>query len=342
MLGSRDARDPARMAWHAALWAGGMLLLFGLTLSAVNLSEVGTQLSRLDAPLLLAVLGLSLVNYTLRCLRWQVLSRAGGLRVPLLRNSLYYFAGFAFAVTPGKLGEVVRLWLLRRHHGAPYRSTAGLLVVDRLSDALPLVVLCLPGTTAFAGQAWGLAAAGAIVLTGLTLAARPGLLAALIKLAYTAARCRPRLFAGALQCVRSLRALAAPRVLAVACGLGLAGWSAEILGAWFVLDGVGANVGLAAVAFVFAFSMLVGSLPLFPGGVGGAEGTMVTLLLLLGVDLAIAIAVTAIIRLATLGFAVALGLTSLPFAVRAAKFTARADASKSDDSRAGVEARLMV
>ena len=37
--------------------------------------------------------------------------------IPFSRNTLYYIAGFAFTVTPGKVGEVVRLWLLRREYG---------------------------------------------------------------------------------------------------------------------------------------------------------------------------------------------------------------------------------
>jgi hypothetical protein len=103
--------------------------------------------------------------------------------VPPLRNGLYYVAGFAFAVTPGKLGEVVRLWLLRRHHGAPYERTAGVLLLDRVTDALPLVALCLPGAAGFAaGQAWGVAGLAAFLFAVLALAARPGALAALIKI----------------------------------------------------------------------------------------------------------------------------------------------------------------
>jgi glycosyltransferase 2 family protein len=61
--------------------------------------------------------------------------------------------------------------------------------------------------------------------------------------------------------------------------------------------------------------MLVGGLPLFPGGVGGAEATMIALLLLLDVDAGTAVTATAVIRLATLGFALVLGFLALPFAI---------------------------
>ena len=309
--------DPTRMAKRAALWGVALLALLALALPAVGIDEVGAHLARLSLALVAALLALSLANYALRGLRWHLLSRAAGLRVPPLRNGLYYVAGFAFAVTPGKLGEVVRLWLLRRHHGAPYERTAGVLLLDRVTDALPLVSLCLPGAAGFAaGQAWGVAGLAAFLFAVLALAARPGALAALVKFAYGTVRRRPRLFAAALRSLRSLRALTRPSVLAMAFGLGLAGWSAEVLATWLVLDGLGADVSLAAAAFVFAFGMLVGGLPIFPGGVGGAEATMVACLLLLGVDTGTAVTATAVIRLTTLGFALALGFAALPLAVR--------------------------
>lgn len=307
--------EPARAARHAALWACLFLLLLALTVPALGLRELGQHLARLDAGLVAVLLALSLVNYALRGLRWHALSRSAGLRVPLARNILYYVAGFAFAVTPGKIGEVVRLWLLNRHHGAAYARTLGLLAMDRVSDAVPLLALCLPGIGLFAGQAWSVAAVAAVVLGGLLLVLRPGAIAAMVKLVYGRVRGRPRLFASALRAVRSIRALTSPPVLLMAMALGAAGWSAEILATWVLLDRMGAEVSLVAAGFVFGFGMLVGGLPLFPGGVGGAEGTMIALLLLLGVDAATAVTATAVIRLTTLGFALVLGFLALPLAI---------------------------
>jgi glycosyltransferase 2 family protein len=299
------------------------VLLLALALPAIRIQDLGAHLARLGPGLLAAVLGLSLANYALRSLRWQLLSRAAGLRVPLGRNSLYYVAGFAFAVTPGKAGEVVRLWLLHRHHGTPYERSVGLLLVDRLTDALPLLIFCLPALGRFAGQAWGAAAAGLLLLAALGLLLRPDWLAGLVRLVYARVRHNPRLFARMLRSLRPLRTIAAPRVLAPALGLGLLGWFAEIVGAWLVLGALGTGTGLAATAFVFAFAMLIGAVPIFPGGVGGAEGTMVGLLLLVGVDAGAAVTATAIVRLATLGFALVLGFAALPVAVRRPREPAR-------------------
>ena len=53
-----------------------------------------------------AVLGLSLLNYVLRFLRWDAyLSHITQIEIPKLRHFVYYLAGFALATTPGKAGE---------------------------------------------------------------------------------------------------------------------------------------------------------------------------------------------------------------------------------------------
>ena len=307
--------DLGRYLRMAVLWALYFVLVLTLGIAWLGLDEILPRLARLSVSVVLLVLGLSLFNYLLRALRWQVLSEAVGVRVPLVRNSLYYVAGFAFTITPGKLGEVIRLWLLRRHHGVPYERSLGPLVVDRVTDAVPLLALCLLGAGRVAGQGWGLVAVTVFVLTGVALILRPGWLAFLVRAAYGRLRRLPRLFVRILRTLRLLQVLAAPRVLALALLLGLVGWSAEILGAWLVLDALGAEIDLLATAFIFSFAMLVGALPLFPGGVGGAEGTMIAFLLLAGVDNGAAVTATAIIRLATLGFAVVLGFLALPMSL---------------------------
>jgi uncharacterized protein (TIRG00374 family) len=307
-----DLRRSVRLG---GLWALCFVALIVLAVQWLGVDATAARLATLGPTLVLLVLGLSLLNYLLRAVRWQGLCDALGVALPFGRNALYYVAGFAFTITPGKLGEVVRLWLLRRDCGAPYDRTLGLLVIDRVTDAVPLLALCVLGASRFAGQRSSVAVAAGLVIGALVLVVRPDWLMLLVKLVYGQLRRAPRLFARALRLLRAIQTLVAPWVLARALLLGLAGWSAEALGAWLVLDGLGAEIDLVEAAFVFAFGMLVGALPLFPGGVGGAEGAMVALLLLLGVDAATALTATALIRLATLGLAVALGFLALPVAI---------------------------
>lgn len=315
MSGAGLPIDPRR----AAASAGLGLLAFLLVLVAAGLfagwRQVASELARLGPGLIVTLLALSLVNYLLRGLRWRMLAERAGLDLPLGRALLYYVAGFALTATPGKLGELIRLWLMRRHHGHPYERTFGLLVLDRLTDALPMFLLVLAGTHTVTGHGPAVAFLGLLVVVPGLLVLRPRLLERGLALL---ARSGPRVARLSVRLGRALgatAALAAPRPLLAACALGLFGWAAEILGLWLLLAALDRPIGFEAAAFVFGFAMLVGALPLFPGGVGGTEATMIALLLALGTGPEVAVAATGVTRLATLGFATALGLALLPWAI---------------------------
>jgi glycosyltransferase 2 family protein len=303
-----------RLARQAAAWSLGFAVLLVVTVQLVDLDVALAALGRLSLPVVALVVALSLVNYVLRCLRWQYLCRQVDVDVPLVANSVYYVAGFAFTITPGKIGEAVRLWFLKRRHGYGYARTAGLLILDRLTDAWPLLLLALLGAAPFAGQGASLVLITLVLVAGSVVMLHPVWLRRSIKLTYARVRRAPRLFAKLLRAARMLGRFASPALLTPPMLLGLAGWFCEIVGAWLVLDALGAPLPLTNVAFVFGFSMLVGSLPIFPGGIGGAEATMGGLLVWLGVPLPVAIAATAVIRLATLGLAVVVGFLILPVA----------------------------
>jgi uncharacterized protein (TIRG00374 family) len=93
--------------------------------------------------------------------------------------------------------------------------------------------------------------------------------------------------------------------------VGLGAWGAEALGFSILLQAMGNSLPLVTAVSVYALAMLAGALSFMPGGLGGSEATMIVLLKLLGIPLPIAVSATIIIRLATLWFAVVLGIISL-------------------------------
>ena len=86
---------------------------------------------------------------------------------------------------------------------------------------------------------------------------------------------------------------------------------AVILTFYLVLEWLGADISFSFAIFVYAISMLAGALSFLPGGLGGAEAIMISLLVLKGMAMPAAIAATVFIRLATLWFAVLIGLLAL-------------------------------
>jgi len=107
-----------------------------------------------------------------------------------------------------------------------------------------------------------------------------------------------------------------PGVLLLSLLLGGIGWGAEGVAFHYLLTLMGADIGLWSALAIFTFATLAGGASGAPGGIGGAETAMIALLTYEGVPLEVSIPATAIIRVTTLWFAIAIGLIVFPLAER--------------------------
>ncbi len=286
----------------------------GALAAATGWEETRAQISKLHAWQILALLGLSLVNYLFRGLRWHLFSAHLGLPLGYLANFRHFLGGFAMSVTPGRLGELVRMRWIGRETGWRFERTAPLVLVDRASDLAALGLL-LGISLAFSatGISFGLPVT-LLALTGAIVATRPTLLRAIATWGHRATGRLPRLFAKIRRAANALSAFSSPLAMSLAGILGVVGWYAEGYAFHLLLAWMGADIGLAKAVAIFVFSGLAGGLTGAPGGVGGAEAAMVALLTLEGVPLEASVPATAIIRVTTLWFAIGLGLLVFPVA----------------------------
>jgi uncharacterized protein (TIRG00374 family) len=102
------------------------------------------------------------------------------------------------------------------------------------------------------------------------------------------------------------------RLLVGMTALSAVSWLCECLAAYVCIRGLGLHLSVADAIAVFSLGSLAGALSFLPGGLGVAETSMTGLIRVLGdVPKAAAAAATVLIRLATLWFAVAVGLVAL-------------------------------
>lgn len=270
-----------------------------------------------------AALALSMGNYLLRFAKWEL--SLGWLRVreqaPGLtrgRSLLIYLAGLSMSVTPGKVGEVLRSMLLRASDGVPFTRTAPVVVADRLTDLVALVLLAAVGV-AERPEYWPvlvatvvLVTAGAIVLgSPRLLGGAFDLLARVPRLAAVVAKGRPL--------VDSSVTLMRLGPLAWLTVLSVAGWGLECVGFWLLVDAfAGIDASLRTCTLLWSAGTLVGALSFLPGGLGATEGSLVvaTTRLVAGATQAVALAASLLGRLATLWFGELVGGIALAIFLR--------------------------
>jgi uncharacterized protein (TIRG00374 family) len=257
------------------------------------------------------VLGLSVLNYVVRFQRWQMFLSRLGHHLPALQHLLYYLSGFAFTVSPAKAGEAVRSIYLREH-GVSYAQSIAALFVERLQDLLAMALLA--SLMVFDRPAYRPLIGGAlIVVLALFILASHRLLPELLE-RFGARIRQPRLAKGAAALVsllRSSRALLAPRILLIGTAVGVLSWGGEGLGYYLICQGLDIHVSLLVALGIYAVAVLAGSAAFFlPAGIGGVEVVMTTLLVSNGAPLRIAIIATLLCRVATLWFAVVIGIAA--------------------------------
>jgi glycosyltransferase 2 family protein len=258
-------------------------------------------------------LALSTTNYGIRFLKWQYYLRRLGVRgVPVLDSLLVFLSGFVLTVTPGKVGEIFKSAVLAKTHDIPLARTAPIVVAERLTDVIGVIVLIVIGGAAFAnGLIWAVFGTFA-VLCGMTLIVwqKPGLaLAAYLERG--PARLRPA--APKLrEALISLRVVASPSALILPTLLSVIAWSSEGLALYVILRGFSAEIAPTIAMFFYATATLAGALVPLPGGLGIVEGMIKGQLVQVAkVAAGPATAAMMLVRFATLWWAVIVGFVAL-------------------------------
>ncbi len=80
---------------------------------------------------------------------------------------------------------------------------------------------------------------------------------------------------------------------------------------FFSLRALGGEISILGSIFVVAFSSVVGAVSTLPGGLGVAEGSIMGILMLLGISKEMSAAATLITRFSTLWLGVIIGMIGL-------------------------------
>jgi uncharacterized protein (TIRG00374 family) len=303
---------PSRAKRRAVITIAGLATLAyvgaGFAVDAPRVREAITDLGWLGCCL---VLGLSLLNYLVRFERWQMFLRRLNHRLPRMQHLLVYLSGFAFTVSPAKAGEAVRSVYLH-DHGVSYSDSIAALFVERLQDLLAMTLLASLVGLDYPSYRPLVAGALLVVIALLVAGSHPSLPALLERLGGRIRR--PRLAKGATMAVNllhSARALLHPRLLLIGTIVGVLSWGSEGLGYYLICQGLHVSLSIPLALGIYALAILAGNAAfLLPGGIGGMEVVMTTLLVSHGAELRVAIIATLLCRLATLWFAVVIGIAA--------------------------------
>lgn len=295
------------------------LLVFLVLAFLGDLQETLNKLETFNWSIFPVVLLFTLFNYSLRFIKWHFYIGQLGIKdFPVKESARLFVAGFPLAMTPGKVGEILKGVWLNQLTGLPVAKGVSAIVAERISDGMGVLLLSTLGVIAYP-QYWPAFLAIFILLAGVILASQIRPLAMwlldLTEKIPVINKTTPALrefYEGSFSVFR-------PRATMIAVGLGVISWMGEGIGFYLILKELGLPVGwqtLSNAIFILAFSTVIGAVSALPGGLGAAEASIAGMLtLLVGVSSSTASVATLLIRLATLWFGILLGVIAWLFSM---------------------------
>jgi uncharacterized protein (TIRG00374 family) len=294
-------------------WTVVGVLVMAVIMMLADFKSVINILSHINLKLLPFILLLAPLNYLFRYIKWNYYLRQIGLELPPEINRAIFLSGLSMTVTPGKLGELLKSYLIKEYKGTEISITSPIILAERLTDAIAMILLASIGSLAYNYGRYVLLITLVFLITGIAALYFDGLFKLI-----TGVLSKFKLFSKYLHLFinfqQSTKKLFGFKSLIFAILIGIISWGFEGIVVFLSLKALGGEISLLGSIFVVSFSSIVGAISILPGGLGVAEGSIMGLLILWGISKEMAAATTLITRFSTLWLGVVIGIAGLYFA----------------------------
>ncbi|MCX8057342.1 MAG: flippase-like domain-containing protein [Ignavibacteria bacterium] len=258
------------------------------------------------------VLLLSFFNYYLRFERWDYYLRVLEIHIPRKISFAIFLGGLIMSITPGKVGELLKSYLIKEYNKTSIHVSAPVILIERLGDFVSLLMVAMLGAIYFDfGREIVLIT---LIIFGaflFGLSYRP-FAEPVIKF-FSRLKYFHKISEKILVAYEHSYKLLRPIPLFSMLFLAAIAWGFEALGLYIILKVFHTEATFFWSLFVYSFSTIVGGLLLVPGGIGPTEGSLTLLLVRTNIPLNIAFVATFLIRIATLWFAILMGIFGLMY-----------------------------
>jgi glycosyltransferase 2 family protein len=327
LTGAEATGGSRRHLWTALIGVAVSVGLLAWAMRNVNLAEVGSEIRRArPMPVLLGVL-LATGSFVLRAIRWKLLIKSDtGEEVPFWPRWHAVAMGFmANNLLPLRAGEFVRAYAISRLGKVRMTGAITSLVVERVFDALTLVMLLaaglllsnLPASTVIAGiplaRIATVAGIGALIAVaiGIAIVIQPTLLEHMVRAVLPSGKIQDGLARVGHEITQGLTGLRSPARLAGVVFWSLTLWLMSALSFYVMFAAFDIQVSFGG-ALLMQSAMAFGiAVPSTPGYIGPFEAALVAVLNLFKVPDTTAFSYAVTYHLTTLLPVTLLGVLSL-------------------------------
>lgn len=285
------------------------LLYLAFTIYA-DYKQVASAFSKFNWMLLPLLLLFSFANYFTRFLKWDYYLALLNVKIKKIDSFSIFMSGLIMSITPGKMGELLKSYLVKQISDEPISKTAPVIFAERITDFISLVLIGLAGAYVYNYGRLVVMAVGIFFLLVIAVISNRKLALFIInklegiKSLQTHIKSIHNIYESSYLLLR-------PSPIIKMTLLSFVSWLFECLGYYIILINFGVEISYLWAAFSYCFATIVGAVSMLPGGLGITEGSLTFLLVEKNYPKDIAVASTFIIRVVTLWFAVLIGVISV-------------------------------
>jgi len=255
---------------------------------------------------IIPLLILSFANYFFRFIKWHYYLRLLEINISIPDSFAIFMSGLIMTITPGKMGELLKAFLVKDKTGTPVSRTLPVILSERITDFLAIIFLALVGAFLF-GLEKGLLIFTAVFFILIIFVISSEKLSLKIIALISKIKVVNKYSQHLLEAYKSSVTLLKIKPLSAMLIVSIAAWFFECFGFYLILTNFETDISVFWATFVYAFATIVGSLSMLPAGLGVTDGSLTYFIIKKGLSKHIAVAATFLIRSVTLWFAVLVG-----------------------------------
>ncbi len=287
------------------------IIVYATFLLVSDINKILDKIINFELIYIPVILGLVIVSWFIVYIRWNLILKTSGIKIPHKINFQIFLAGGALGITPGKVGELFKSQILKDKFDIPRTKTAPLFILEKFLDICGAMIVTCIGI-------WFVPEIGYLAITGL--------FSLMVIAKVITSR---KLFLRILDFVKrfkimtkfiepltssheNLSKIIFKKDMIVFVLLSVLYWIIIGIAAYFVLLGLGIDtITLISTISSYSSSLIIGAISFIPGGVGIAEASLIGLFTIQEIELSNAIVVVVLIRLFTLWFSTLSGFVAL-------------------------------
>ena len=260
---------------------------------------------------LIPILLIVTVSWVPLNLKWYYLLKKNGINIPFRKSVLIWLSGSALIATPGQIGELIKVQLLKKMYNVPRTKTASLVLLEKFYGLIGAFIAANVGIILFEIN-FTLIIFTCIILTVIFffIYYKP-----IFEFVLNKAK-KIKFFIkytdNVSESYETLRNSTNPTTAFICIFLSFSYWIIISVSVYLTLLAFNIEtITFLETISIYTSSVIIGIISFIPGGLGITEGSLLGLFTLKGIDVSFALTLIVVIRLTTLWYSVSIGFIGL-------------------------------